>query len=569
MKIINVVAICFFLFFVHDVLSQEKLLPNRAVTRDIEPGKTHSFSISLNDGDYVDGSISQHGKVNITIVNPDGSIMRRFLGPSGDAKNRIAFAAEGSGLYSINLANPGEQPAKYELIVENILTLDKRLQPEAWSDPFPSPRIQALKSQIASGQTSTETFWKEIREVGTPLVEPYGSDGKYQLVTFLWRSQHDTRNVLVTGSFLDPVSPTDLAMHQIGNSDVWYLTVKLPSGARFTYSLSPNDPMTWDSPRSDQRGATRQVDPLNPHHANCPPGASKFICISVAELPNAPAQPWIVRKPGTPEGRIEKASIKSTIQKLERGFSVYTPPNYDPKGRPNSLLVLFDGVLYLSSERDNRTLREMPTILNNLIAASKIPATVVVFLENVSDRRALDLMANPEFVDSVATEIVPWVRAHYNVTKDPAQTVIGGYSAGGFAAAYAGLRHPEVFGNVFSQSGAFWWAPDHNGGICGPLCRDSGYVANSSMDATTEPNWMAKQFLASPKLPVRFYLEAGTFEVDRYGKGGDILEPTRQLRDVLRAKGYEVQYQQFVGGHDGLSWRATLADVLIALLGSH
>ena len=63
--------------------------------------------------------------------------------------------------------------------------------------------MQALRSQIDSGQTSTETFWKEIREVGTPLVAPYGSDGKYQLVTFLWRSQHDTRNVLVTESFLE------------------------------------------------------------------------------------------------------------------------------------------------------------------------------------------------------------------------------------------------------------------------------------------------------------------------------------------------------------------------------
>ena len=88
------------------------------------------------------------------------------------------------------------------------------------------------------------------------------------------------------------------------------------------------------------------------------------------------------------------------------------------------------------------------------------------------------------------------------------------------------------------------------------------------MDATTEGNVMAKQFLASSKLPVRFYLAAGTFEIDREGVGGGILETTRNLRDVLRAKGYEVQYQQFVGGHDGLSWRGTLADGLIALLGS-
>jgi enterochelin esterase-like enzyme len=39
------------------------------------------------------------------------------------------------------------------------------------------------------------------------------------------------------------------------------------------------------------------------------------------------------------------------------------------------------------------------------------------------------------------------------------------------------------------------------------------------------------------------------------------------MRDVLLAKGYEVNYQQFVGDHDYLSWRGTLADGLIELIG--
>ena len=39
------------------------------------------------------------------------------------------------------------------------------------------------------------------------------------------------------------------------------------------------------------------------------------------------------------------------------------------------------------------------------------------------------------------------------------------------------------------------------------------------------------------------------------------------LRDVLLAKGYEVRYQQLVGGHDDIIWRGTFADGLIDLLG--
>jgi enterochelin esterase-like enzyme len=62
-------------------------------------------------------------------------------------------------------------------------------------------------------------------------------------------------------------------------------------------------------------------------------------------------------------------------------------------------------------------------------------------------------------------------------------------------------------------------------------------------------------------------LSAGTFEVDKQGAGGDILEATRILRDVLLAQGYEVHFQQFVSGHDDLIWRGTFADALITLLG--
>ena len=42
----------------------------------------------------------------------------------------------------------------------------------------------------------------------------------------------------------------------------------------------------------------------------------------------------------------------------------------------------------------------------------------------------------------------------------------------------------------------------------------------------------------------------------------------RQCLPLLLAKGYEVHYQEFVGGHDYLSWRGTLADGLILLMGS-
>jgi enterochelin esterase-like enzyme len=542
---------------VQSAFAQEKLSVNRPITQTIAAGVTNKYPIALNDGDYAEVSLTtQSGTVNLLVANPDGSLMRDFAGPSIGARNTYEFAAEGAGIFSLNIVNSGEQAAIYELTLQKIVSLDERFRPVEWSDPYPSPRIQALRKQIASGETNTESFWKETAAQGSPLLEQLNAN--YWLVTFLWRAQHDTRSVMVTGSFNVPGFTRNNLMHRIGHSDVWYLTLKLPKGARFTYRFVPNNP-----PSSESTQATAQADSYNPRRWDCPKTAKKFSCRSVVELPDAAPEPWIVSNPGTPAGRIEKQTITSAIQKLERDLVIYTPAGYKTDGPPNTLLVLFDGDDILSDDFQGQT------TLDNLIVARKIPPTVVVMVDNVGDRRLVDLVANPEFADFMATELVPWVRAHYNVTRDPERTVVSGKSAGGLAAAYLGLRHPEVFGNVFSQSGAFWWSPDHSGGVCASKCPEDGGRRSDpdSRDSRTEENWIAKQFVTSPKLPVRFFLEAGTFEVDKQGTGGDILEATRTLRDVLLAKGYEVHFQQFVSGHDDLSWRGTFANGLITLLG--
>jgi enterochelin esterase-like enzyme len=525
--------------------STEALSLNKTVTGDINPQSPQSLSLHLNSADYVNASITQLGEVRVVVYLPNNSVLRKFRAAASDGKHSFAFAAEAAGDYKIELT-ADKKPAHYELRIDAITGLDERLRLEPRTDPNPSPRIEALRRQIASGNADTAVFWKQVSAEGAPLVEPYGKDGKYQLVTFLWRATYDTRSVFVRSPLRVPeLQPSDYAMHRLMNTDVWYLTLRVPTGARFDYRLSPNDPLVFDGPRSSQRATTSQADPLNPHRWSCDPEESVFRCHSYAELPGGPPQTWFVKKTGVAEGKIESKQLRSEIQKLDRMIAVYTPPDYQTKGRPSHLLVVFDGDDYLDDDT------AMPTTLNNLFAASKIPPTVAVMVYNVDGRRLKDLLLNQEFADFLAKELVPWVREHYNVTADPSQTLVVGHSAGGVAAVYMGLRYPNIFGNVLSQSGAVWWSPEMDLG---------------NQDATDEPNWLARQFILSPRSMVRFYLEAGTFEVDTSGRGSGILEANRQLRDALLAKGYEVHYQQFVGGHDTVSWRGTLADGLLALL---
>jgi len=152
----------------------------------------------------------------------------------------------------------------------------------------------------------------------------------------------------------------------------------------------------------------------------------------------------------------------------------------------------------------------------------------------------------------LVTELLPWARGLYNFTSDPRRTVVAGSSAGGLAAVCSGLWYPEAFGNVLAQSGAFHRTPPSVG---------------DTTDSSSGPTWVARQFISSPKKPLRFYLDAGSAEFNATGGADSILFCTRTLRDVLRAKGYEVHFQEFEGGHDYLSWRGTISDGLIALLG--
>ncbi len=409
--------------------------------------------IGLKGGDYVAGSIDQHGRTDLTIIAPDGSPVRHYPGPTEDGKRLCVFIADTPGTYWIEVTTPSTQPASYKLTLEQLLSLDERLKSKPWQDPNPSPRMDALRKQAAAGNADIGTFWKDVTEEGTPLVESIEKDAQHQLVTFLWRGTPETRNVFLNGSLqIGGRHPLDFVFHQIPLTDVWYLTVRLPTGARFTYGLSVNDPLVFSGPQAE-RFATTQADPLNRNRWGCASDGSRYDCQSMAEIKGAVPQPWIVKNSNVAKGTIEKQKIHSELLKNEHDLSIYLPAGYKANGRPCDLVVIFDESAYLGKV-------PTPVILDNLIAASKIPPTVAVLIANPTQvSRNKELPPNPEFADFLAKELLPWIRAHYNVTNDPGKTVVAGSSLGGLAAAYAGFRHPEVFSQTFYAN------RDHFGGL--------------------------------------------------------------------------------------------------------
>lgn len=520
----------------------------------LSPGQAQSYVVSLGDGDFAQIGVNPRGQALVVkTYDPSGKPFRGAeLGPQED---KLDFVAEVPGAYRVEVAavDPRSK-GTYTIALKKVVTLAARLALPGFL--VESPRVRALRASVEQGERdSVRAFWEEIKKTGAPLVEPIPGDRENMAVTFLWRGLPSTKNVLVLWFPYFAMAPEEYLMARLGETDVWYKTIKVDRKMRQEYSLAPNAarlrPLSLgiDADAITMTAAAARTDPLNPKRWRVEPqsvDAPEYQERSVLEMPDAPPQPYVAPRPGVPAGRIEKHQFKSAALKNEREIAFYLPPQYSPTAKPYPLLVLFDEDAYLS-------LVPTPTILNNLISEARIPPMVALLIDNVAGARDRELVCNPEFTRALVAELLPWAHGLYNFTNDPRQTVVAGSSAGGLASACAGLWHPETFGNVLAQSGAFHRAPPSGG---------------DTADSDSEPNWVARQFIKSPKKPLRFYLDAGSAEFNATGGADSILFCTRNLRDVLRAKGYEVHFQEFEGGHDYLSWRGTLSDGLMALMGN-
>ena len=404
-----------------------------------------------------------------------------------------------------------------------------------------SPRVSALYRRIEAGDPAAiDAFWQQLTREGTPLLEELEGDRESLLLTLVWRAEETVRNVVVVPGLEETWHPERNRMERVPGTNLWHRTWRVRRDLRTTYCFSPDDPLRAlhemdleeEALYLTERMRAWRPDPLNPRRFSPNPSLP---AMSVIELPDAPGQLWSAHRPDVPEGELEERLFQDGRSGRERRFWLYRSPGFDAAQAP-PLLVLCDGEGHLELG--------VMDVLDNLSAARRIPPLACILLSH-SDRNR-ELPCHDAFVEELAAGLLPLVRDELRIPCNPARTVIGGWSYGGLAAAFAGLRHPEVFGNVLSQSGSFWWAPE----------------------GAVEHEWLSSQFALSPRRELRFYLNVGLLECGPSpGNSPSQLVANRHLRDVLRARGYEVTYRELNGGHDYIGWPAGLADGLIALLG--
>ncbi|HJQ75073.1 MAG TPA: alpha/beta hydrolase-fold protein, partial [Gaiellaceae bacterium] len=335
----------------------------------------------------------------------------------------------------------------------------------------------------------------------SPTIEPL-EDGRYRVTV----SYHDpaAEALFIVGGLGGDEDPEDRRMRR--DTDGWWVrSFEIAGGARLAYWFTTEMwPTSTDQLISDPLNASTHTYPGDEEL----PDENGFVA-SLVELPGARELSWSTAA-GAPAGEVDVQHLASEILGNERRVWTYRPPGYDPS-RAYPLVVCFDGRAYTLD-----AYVPLPTVLDNLIAAGEIPPVVVVLPDSLDqETRTRELSLDEPFVRFVSEELLPWAHARLSIDGDPARTVVAGSSLGGLAAAFCGLRRPDLFGLVLSQSGAYQFVD-----FGGPAL-----------------------FAVEDRVPLRLYLDVGLYE-------GKQIQANLHMRDVLVAKGYDVDYRTFPGGHD-------------------
>jgi len=389
--------------------------------------------------------------------------------------------------------------------------------------------VSARVAAVEADPANAPALWVDVRG---PLVE-YGATPEAPVtVTFLWRGTTQ-KEVELSWPVWTPDRGENLLKH-IPDTDVWYKTVALPPKTRLSYQLAVDPVRGKSGDREAYRRGLRAAlapDPLNANRAGD---------MSVLELAGAPSQSYVARRIGVDAGRLTRETV--TLNGRTYEISFYRPAGIAAEVQ-TPLVVLFDAERYLE---DIPT----PVILDNMIADRVIPPVSAVLIRNATDTsRGTDLACNDTFADALAGQLMPRVRQTMAVSDKPADIVLAGSSFGGLMAACTALRHPETFGAVLSQSGSYWWNPE------------------SEPSTAIETHYIIRWVRDHPRVPVRFYIDAGVLEQRVGDETGSIFLTSQALSKALQDKGYVATFQPVAGGHDDVVWRGTLSDGLIELLG--
>lgn len=277
-----------------------------------------------------------------------------------------------------------------------------------------------------------------------------------------------------------------------------------------------------------------------------------FLMVYMADLVPAPSP----AEPPTVTVRRDDSLYSVPLKRSVR-LDVILPPDYHTSNKTYPVLYLNDG-------QDLPSLR-MTDGLDSLYRQRAIRPFVLVGIHAGDRIQEYGTAARADYLrrgskaglytDFVLTELLPYVKKHYRVSADPAQSIFAGFSLGGLSAFDIVFHHPERFSKVGVFSGSFWW-------------RSRKFDRTYSDDRDRIMHNLVRKGTYKPNLT--FWFETGTDDEtsDRNNNGIiDAIEDTTDLIDELVKKGYrreeDIRYVEVKGGeHNQETWSAIMPDFL-------
>ena len=179
---------------------------------------------------------------------------------------------------------------------------------------------------------------------------------------------------------------------------------------------------------------------------------------------------------------IEHASSKSknvfilkdylSVKNLEgehipRNVWLYLPPNYEASNEQYPVIYMHDGQNLFDKNTSYAGEWGVDEILNNLYKRSG-KGFIVVGIENVGEERMNEYSpwahekygggSGDNYLGAIVNILKPTIDKEYRTKREAKHTGIIGSSMGGLISYYAGLKHPNVFGNIGVLSPSFWFS---------------------------------------------------------------------------------------------------------------
>ncbi len=323
------------------------------------------------------------------------------------------------------------------------------------------------------------------RTNGNPVIET-------ERVTFLWQGKTAPRLIDDLHNWEE-----DPQTMQRAGTELWSYSLSLAADAYLEYAFL--DPKTGE----------RLPDPLNPNHIWN--GINAFN--HYFYMPRSGPTPLVQPVKGAAKGKVtrHKVSTKEYVVGANRTVYLYQPP----VKAPVPLLVVYDGADYLRRGKLN-------VIVDNLIAAKRVRPFAMALVQHGGQARGVEYSCSESTLGFLFECVIPLAQEHLTLTPPGGEPYgVLGASLGGLMAMYTGMRLPQVFGKVLSQSGAFI-LPEHE------------FVVVDLVRYTPRPE-------------IDIWMNAGRYEW--------LLDGNRQMYALLKEKNYKVKYHEFSGGHNYTAWR--------------